>query len=261
MLGALATPVSAVPGTKSYDSNDTESKLLEMGFTLEQLVMLTPEFQEHLVTTVYEEGGKLVSFETDTGDFGIAEGDFQIQGLIPAHKFTISTVAIEKPNPPNGQQHFYVASNWQWLVNPVWKMSDRVGLAWSGTLEADQSSLNSYYVTSNPYGCGFTFRQTAPQFQSPGSGFGYVIDIRTSYGSCTGLDQHSGWIEGTIYKYVHNSQQWAGTVVSKYYHQELCFAGGSLGFDKDGPSISINGTLCYNESNQPGANFTYKGDK
>lgn len=254
LLVSIASPISAAGHPAAHDP-----LLRKMGFTDEQLALLTPQAKEAIVARVGGRG-KLVGFDHKVSSFpseGPSPGQPSTQ-LISQDQLSLAMAVVQDQYPPAGQIRFYVVSSWKWLIKPFYTLEDKIGIAWDGPFEALQSSLGSVYTIKLTNGTYQTFTQTVPSDQTPGAGFGFTVDLLNAYGSF-GVEEHSGYIEGYIYKYQANNPYpgWhTGTAVTKYFHKQGSVTG-SLSFSKQGPSIAITPSTSYDESGQPGDNYDW----
>jgi hypothetical protein len=194
-----------------------DANLVRMGFTVEQVASMRPEFRQHLVEKLGI-SWKLVGVSEKSG-WSNADGPSALR--LGGDDFGIRAYIFREAMPPAGQERFYAVSMWEWNSAPLWKLTDKVGLAWSGPLQADQNTLQSVYIAQDLGGGTTRITRTAPDEQTPGAGFGFDVDLLDIANGRTVTD-HYGWIEGDLYKTYNSKEPHFGTVVTQYYHKQYC---------------------------------------
>lgn len=131
---------------------------------------------------------------------------------------------------------------WKWEYSPVWTLTDKVAMAWSGGFTAEPSTIYwSYVKRSRPLTSG------GIQYNTTTNGYGYD-DYNPNAGVAKGINitcasggsavvYHSGTLSTEVTKVVTTESR--ESAVGCYYHTKI-LPSLSLSFSKTGPSISIS---------------------
>lgn len=146
---------------------------------------------------------------------------------------------------------------WKWRYSPVWTLTDKVAVAWSGGFTADEASIfwtyrqNVSYVGSGVSANVATASGYGYDDYDPNAGCAAGIDIK---GSLPGeiLNYHAGALTVTLTK--ATTEKTAESAIGRYYHVKI-IPGISLGFSKSGPSISVTSGVDYDQSSDSAASF------
>ena len=131
--------------------------------------------------------------------------------------------------------------SWTWEYDPVWELTDKAAIAWSGEYTADPESIRWAYVRRVGYvGSSLETDLVGSSGQgyddyNPGAGVAKAIDI---IGPLPGtvLINHRGSMVVEISKVAETEDK--ESAVGRYYHTRI-LPGLELGFSSSGPSISI----------------------
>jgi hypothetical protein len=157
----------------------------------------------------------------------------------------------------NGIARKHLTYNWKWSYNPVWTLTDKVAMAWSGNFAAEVKSI---YWTYNKH-IAFTGSRVHRDFNY-GKGYGYDdIDCNAGVGKSIDI---KGTLPGSIDKYHFGTLSADLTKVTntnsremakgKYFHARI-FSNLSLSFSQKGPSIGVSSGKNYEGSSDSSVNF------
>jgi hypothetical protein len=147
---------------------------------------------------------------------------------------------------------------WKWEYSPVWALTDKVAMAWSGSFTAEPSTIHwTYkhrvgYTGSSVYGYQTNTSGYGYDDYNPGAGVGKGINITAPLGGSY-TQFHTGTLSVDITKATSaNSRE---SAVGRYYHKQI-FPSMSLSFSESGPSISVSGyTGTYDQSSDSAVAF------
>lgn len=157
----------------------------------------------------------------------------------------------------NGVAKKELTYTWKWRYGPIWTLTDKVAVAWSGDFTADPDSIYWTYAKSVNYtGTGVS------GIQVKDSGYGYD-DYEPNAGCAVGIDikaalpgssdkAHSGSLSVSLTK--STSEKTSESAIGRYYHVKIV-PGLSLGFSSAGPSISVTSGVSYDQSADSAASF------
>ncbi len=151
----------------------------------------------------------------------------------------------------------YLTYSWKWSYAPVWTLTDKVAMAWSGDFTAVPETIYWTYKKN----VGFTGSQVYMDYINE-NGFGYD-DYDCNAGCAKGIDIR-GSIPGTYNRYhkgtlsaeirkttaVNSSE----SAIGRYYHKKVT-PGLALSFSKSGPSISVSAGNNYDQSSDSATAF------
>lgn len=147
--------------------------------------------------------------------------------------------------------------NWKWSYAPIWTLTDKVAVAWSGDFTAEPSTIYWTYKKN----VGFTGSQLHMDYIDE-SGYGYD-DYDCNAGCAKGIDIR-GTIAGTYNRYhkgslsltltKNTSTNTRESAIGRYYHKEIT-PKLSLSFSKSGPSISVSSGSMYDQSSDSAVAF------
>lgn len=151
----------------------------------------------------------------------------------------------------------YLTYTWKWEYSPIWTLTDKVAMAWSGDFTAEPSTIYWTYKKN----VGFTGTQIYTDYinesgygyddYNPNAGCGVGINIRGTI-SGTYDRYHTGTLSAQITKTTNtNSRE---SAIGRYYHKQIT-PGLSLSFSKSGPSISVSAGSNYDQSSDSAVAF------
>lgn len=131
--------------------------------------------------------------------------------------------------------------SWTWEYDPMWNLTDKAAIAWSGGYTADPESIRWAYVRRVGY-VGSTLETDLVGSSgqgyddyNPGAGVAKAIDIIGPLAG-TVMINHRGSLVVEISKVATTES--LESAVGRYYHTRL-LDGLELGFSSSGPSIAI----------------------
>lgn len=132
--------------------------------------------------------------------------------------------------------------SWTWEYDPIWNLTDKAAIAWSGEYTADPESIRWAYVRRVGY-VGSTLETDLVGSSgqgyddyNPGAGVAKAIDIIGPLAG-TVMINHRGSLVVEISKVAETED--LESAVGRYYHTRI-LPGLELGFSSSGPSISIS---------------------
>lgn len=149
---------------------------------------------------------------------------------------------------------------WKWKYAPVWTLTDKVAIAWSGGFTANQNAIRWSYNAGLTETTGYnnfvkSYKGTTYSDYTPSSGVGVDIDIKKFPGYR--VRYHSGSLSATIRKRTSFRQSYAA--VGTYYHARVR-SGLALGFSAGKDTVSIGITwqgvsTYYDKAKDTGCQF------
>lgn len=150
----------------------------------------------------------------------------------------------------NGVAKKYLTYSWKWSYSPVWSLTDKVAMAWSGGFTAEPETIYWTYKKN----VGFTGSQVTTDYINE-SGYGYD-DYDCNAGCAKGINirgtfagtydrYHAGTLSAEVTKATNSNSR--ESAIGRYYHKKV-FPGLSLAFSKTGPSISVSAGSNYDQS-------------
>ena len=226
-------------------------KILNIIITLMMIIIVMPvgviAEENNIDWSIYtEEERELIAEMIETNpEFDITEGEVVYIGQIAGPLITddLSTRGIIDPNGMrmtltvqriNSSVTTYDAFKFQlkadWIIAPVFRMKDAVGIAWSDDFTQYLHSCNAYYNS-----VGMLSGKTHLISSVPESGVAYTVEASDYYGQA--LD----YVILSVYVRKYNSTGTAA-VEGKYAHSivdfwpefSVSFGGGSVGFSSSG---------------------------
>lgn len=147
---------------------------------------------------------------------------------------------------------------WKWEYSPVWTLTDKVAMAWSGGFTSEPDTVYWTYVKRVRIlsGGGVQMNISDDGYgyddYNPNAGVAKGIDI-TAASSGSSVMYHSGTLSTELTKVA--AEESRESAVGRYYHKQI-LPSISLSFSESGPSISVsdyNGE--YDQSVDSGTSF------
>lgn len=188
------------------------------------------------------------------------------QNLTPQSlaNFSHMIVLSQVPSGAPGRADFLVTYDWAWNYQPIFTLTDKFGLAWSGGFD-----LLTDYADSATYGYTVfgvdvetgqsydaqSYQWTGQDQYTPGAGIGWSYDMMSSFWSSRNghycqyqVYRHQGWAQVRIGQYP-GGQQHQSSVSAKYFHHQLQLGNPSFTFTTTGrPSVGISPSWGFDES-------------
>lgn len=146
---------------------------------------------------------------------------------------------------------------WQWEYSPVWTLTDKMAVAWSGDFTADEDSIywtykkNVGYTGTGVSGNAYTDSGYGYDDYEPNAGCAVGFDIKGTYVGTYDI-YHAGSLSVSLTKVTN--EKTAESAIGRYYHVKI-LPNLSLGFSKSGPSISVTSGTSYDQSPDSAASF------
>jgi hypothetical protein len=148
----------------------------------------------------------------------------------------------------------HLTYRWKWSYDPVWKLTDKVAMAWSGNFTAEPKSV--YWS----YGKRIIYPNLEQKYEVVGRGYGYD-DYNCNAGVAKAINlkgrnplyvdmYHSGILSADLTKVTSTESR--ESAIGRYYHTQI-LAGLSLSFSSTGPSISVSSSLGQYEQSSDSA--------
>ena len=168
-----------------------------------------------------------------------------------------ATITCSQKSYSNGVSTKKLTYSWKWSYEPVWTLTDKVAVAWSGDFTAEPNSIYWTYTKN----VGFTGSKVYKDYINK-SGYGYD-DYECNAGCAKGIDikgtvsgtynrYHKGTLSVTLTK--RTSKNSRESAIGRYYHKQIT-PGLSLAFSKAGPSISVSAGSNYDQSSDSATAF------
>lgn len=167
------------------------------------------------------------------------------------------TCVVSHTSYSGGEVKKELTYTWKWRYSPVWTLTDKVAVAWSGGFTADPDSIfwtyrqNVSYTGSDVSADVNTSKGYGYDDYDPNAGCAVGIDIKGCLPGET-LNYHAGALTVTLTKVT--TEKTAESAIGRYYHVKVV-PGISLGFSQSGPSISVTAGVSYDQSSDSAASF------
>lgn len=227
-----------------------EAKLLKMGFTKQQIELLSDAVKPELAKEG-DLGAKVVSFKhTEMQETNVPQGEVGTLGEISSSTLYLNLTILDYGIDSNDWNKRKIYSDFDWLNEPYWKLTDKIGIAWADgwniTKDSDALVYQYYGETSGDlyteyYYDGEYTVEAGVDFEN--------LDLKELVpdGSEHTKD-HSGWAKIEIGRYVNQTAEddvERTDVLTKYFHKNT-----SVGFSgtvsvTGAPSISITNSDNY----------------
>lgn len=180
------------------------------------------------------------TFEIDAIESAISAGEQPIE-LLSLSNWS-ATMVCSHDSYEDGVARKNLTYTWTWEYDPMWVLTDKVAMAWSGGFTAEPETIYWSYTKRVGYtgALGVYTNSTDNGYgyddYNPGAGVAKAIDITDPLAG-TYIVHHTGTLSADITKTTDvNSRE---SCVGRYYHMRI-LPGISLSFSSTGPSISVS---------------------
>ncbi|MFA9558408.1 hypothetical protein ACERII_13960 [Evansella sp. AB-rgal1] len=236
-------------GSQNYENDSLEEKLLQIGYTKEQIQFL-PEGYKYEIASEADKGIELESFTVmDTNGEEITEEEYTTS-QIPENQFSLTTSVYNRGTDSNNFNTRRVTATFNWLDSPFWRLTDKIGIAvgdfWN--IDYERGGL-AYHATGDLSGTRYEYYDYNGEFH-PQVGMDYNIPLKNVYNDEPTIN-HNGWVNLFIGNHVNQSGELDRTdLVANYYHKKVGL-NGTISMSPGGPSISITNSTSYDLRQAP----------
>ncbi|MCF8011712.1 MAG: hypothetical protein K9L17_07220 [Clostridiales bacterium] len=221
-----------------------EKKLIKMGYTKQQIYLLSDAVKAELAKQK-DLGAKLVSFKhAEMKESNIPPGEVGIQGEIPSNELSLNLSILDYGVDSNDWNKRKIYSDFEWLNEPYWKLTDKIGVAWAdgwNIVEDSDALVYQYYgeqtndLETEYYYDGEYTAEAGVNFEN--------LDLKELMPNGNEhTKDHSGWAKIEIGKYVNQTEEddtERTDVLTKYYHKNTSIGASGAISITGGPSITI----------------------
>jgi hypothetical protein len=243
-------------GNASMTTEQVNKRLIELGFTMTQISTMSEMLKNDIAAdnTIeklmsFEQGGLKEKSATSISNTASNNAPIVLQGTIPSDTLRMNLIAVSIGR-INNKQALRVYADFEWLLTPVWTLTDHIAIYWSYGWLANSHVMKYTYYNANE-GQMRTEDGNAYDTQNRETGIAWNYNLQMSMFTdpIYGNPRPSGYAYVNLIKNSDDINPAYYSQANAAYAHEAIYPNGSISFTPSAkiagamPSISIGGSL------------------